>query len=92
MEINPVKGTHDIIGSEANLYTMIEQTAMLVAGEFGYQEIRTPIIEHTPLFLRSVGEWSMGLKVPENSILQAYYQLIDNKKVRQKCRTFFVVA
>ena len=58
MEINPVKGTHDIIGAEANLYTMIEHTAMMVASEFGYQEIRTPIIEHTPLFLRSVGESS----------------------------------
>ena len=58
MEINPVKGTHDIIAAEANLYTMIEQTAMLVASEFGYQEIRTPVIEHTPLFLRSVGESS----------------------------------
>ena len=30
--------------------------------------------------LRSVGEWSMGLKVPENSILEAYYQLIDQSK------------
>ena len=58
MEINPVKGTHDIIAAEANLYTMIEHTAMMVASEFGYQEIRTPIIEHTPLFLRSVGESS----------------------------------
>ena len=58
MEINPVKGTHDIIAAEANLYTMIEHTAMMVAAEFGYQEIRTPIIEHTPLFLRSVGESS----------------------------------
>ena len=58
MEINPVKGTHDIIADEANLYTMIEHTAMMVASEFGYQEIRTPIIEHTPLFLRSVGESS----------------------------------
>ena len=58
MEINPVKGTHDIIAEEANLYTMIEHTAMMVASEFGYQEIRTPIIEHTPLFLRSVGESS----------------------------------
>ena len=30
--------------------------------------------------LRSVGEWSMGLKVPENSILEAYYKLIDHAK------------
>ncbi len=58
MEINPVKGTHDIIGGEANLYSMIEHTAMQVANCYGYKEIRTPIIEHTPLFLRSVGESS----------------------------------
>ena len=30
--------------------------------------------------LRSVGEWSLGLKTKENSILQAYYQLIENSK------------
>ena len=30
--------------------------------------------------LRSVGEWSAGLKVPESSILEAYYKLIDNSK------------
>ena len=58
MEINPVKGTHDIISDEANLYSMIEHTAMGIASSFGYQEIRIPIIEHTPLFLRSVGESS----------------------------------
>ena len=58
MEINPVKGTHDIIADEANLYTMIENTALGIASLYGYKEIRTPIIEHTPLFLRSVGESS----------------------------------
>ena len=30
--------------------------------------------------LRSVGEWSLGLNVTENSILQAYYQLIEDSK------------
>jgi len=30
--------------------------------------------------LRSVGEWSLGLKTKENSILEAYYQLIENSK------------
>ena len=58
MEINPVKGTHDIIGDEADLYREIEQRCIYVADLFSYKEIRTPIIEHTPLFLRSVGESS----------------------------------
>jgi phospholipase D1/2 len=30
--------------------------------------------------LRSSGEWSLGLKSKENSILEAYYQLIENSK------------
>ena len=30
--------------------------------------------------LRSVGEWSLGLKATECSILEAYYQLIENSK------------
>ncbi len=58
MEINPVKGTHDIIGDEAELYREIEQRCVYIADLFAYKEIRTPIIEHTPLFLRSVGESS----------------------------------
>ena len=37
MEINPVKGTHDIIADEANLYTMIENTAMGIASLYGYK-------------------------------------------------------
>lgn len=58
MEINPVKGTHDIIGDEAELYREIEQRCIYIADLFAYKEIRTPVIEHTPLFLRSVGESS----------------------------------
>ncbi len=58
MVINPVKGTHDIIADEASAYSVIEYDCHILAQLFGYSEIRTPIIEHTPLFLRSVGESS----------------------------------
>ena len=58
MEINPVKGTHDIIGVEAEEYRQIERVAYEISRTYNYEEIRTPIIEHTPLFLRSVGESS----------------------------------
>lgn len=58
MEINPVKGTHDIIADEADFYSEVENRCCYIAQLFGYKEIRTPVIEHTPLFLRSVGESS----------------------------------
>lgn len=58
MEIYPVKGTHDIFDEEANLYHDVEAHCVFLANLFNYQEIRTPIIEHTNLFVRGVGESS----------------------------------
>ena len=37
-------------------------------------------VSSTVQVLRSVGGWSLGIKVPENSILEAYYKLIDHSK------------
>jgi len=37
-------------------------------------------VSSTVQVLRSVGGWSLGIKVPENSILEAYYKLIDHAK------------
>ncbi len=56
MEINPVKGTHDIYLEEADIYHDIEKCFSEVAMLYNYHEIRTPIIEHTNLFARSAGE------------------------------------
>ncbi len=58
MEINPVKGTHDIFDKEAHSYRKIEMICRYVADLYNYQEIRTPVMEHTNLFIRSVGESS----------------------------------
>ena len=58
MQINPVKGTHDIVGDEAKEYELIESRAKMIAELFSYKEIRTPVLEPTNLFIRSVGESS----------------------------------
>lgn len=58
MEVKPVKGTHDIIGTETLLYQRIEDALSKIAHSYGYLEYRTPIIEHTELFSRSVGDSS----------------------------------
>lgn len=50
------KGTKDMLPSEAVKWHYIEDTAKMVAAIFGFKEIRTPIFEHTELFLRGVGE------------------------------------
>lgn len=58
MEIYPVKGTHDIYDKDAYIYQDIESRLIFVASVHNCNEIRTPIIEHTNLFVRGVGESS----------------------------------
>jgi histidyl-tRNA synthetase len=52
------KGTQDIFGDETKYWYYIENKAREIFLKYGYKEIRTPIIEPTELFKRSVGESS----------------------------------
>ena len=58
MDINIVKGTHDIYDDDARGFTHVEMVLKGVAELYAFNEIRTPILEHTELFTRSVGESS----------------------------------
>ena len=58
MAVNNVKGTHDIIGEEANAFNYIENLLKQISELFGYNEVRPPVLEHTELFVRGVGESS----------------------------------
>lgn len=50
------RGTNDFLPGEVEKWQYIEQLARTICAEHGYREIRTPIFEHTELFLRGVGE------------------------------------
>ena len=56
MKYTRIKGTVDITGEELGYWYAVERATRKVAGLYGYVEIRTPIIEPTELFIRSVGE------------------------------------
>lgn len=45
-----------MLPAEAYKWHYVENIARKTAGNFGFKEIRTPIFEHTELFLRGVGE------------------------------------
>ena len=51
-----VKGTRDLLPPDTATWANVESVARRVFGTYGYQEIRTPILEDTDLFVRSVGE------------------------------------
>ena len=54
--INIVKGTKDILPRESWKWQYVEDRFKEMARAYGFEEIRTPIIEHTELFKRGVGE------------------------------------
>lgn len=54
--INIPKGTKDMLPQDAYKWHYVESVARKVAAKFGFKEIRTPMFEHTELFLRGVGE------------------------------------
>jgi histidyl-tRNA synthetase len=54
--IQKMKGTYDILPSEVGKWQALERKIRSVSKIYHYQEIRTPIFEHSDLFHRSVGE------------------------------------
>jgi histidyl-tRNA synthetase len=54
--IRAVKGMRDLLPPSTALWGRIEAEARQVFGAYNYREIRTPILEETQLFARSVGE------------------------------------
>lgn len=60
MSVRPtsVKGMRDLLPPETAIWARVETTAREVFARYGFEEIRTPIVEETELFVRGVGESS----------------------------------
>lgn len=58
MKVNAVKGFHDVLPGESELWLELEAEARRVFRSYGYAEIRIPIAERTELFARAAGETS----------------------------------
>ena len=56
MAIQAPKGTKDVTPKESYKWQYIEAQARAICEAYGFREIRTPVIEHTELFLRGVGD------------------------------------
>ena len=54
--IQTIRGTRDILPEDIPLWHRIEDVAREAFRRYGFEEIRTPIIEKTELFARGVGE------------------------------------
>jgi len=56
MKYSALKGTKDVLPQDSYQWHHIEQTMRQICSLYGMREIRTPVIEHTELFLRGVGD------------------------------------
>jgi histidyl-tRNA synthetase len=55
-QIQAIRGMSDVLPPDSALWQHVEATIRSVLLDYGYQEIRVPIVERTELFKRSIGE------------------------------------
>ena len=55
-KIQSIRGMNDLLPNESATWQQIEKIVKGVLNSYGYNEIRTPIVEDTALFKRAVGE------------------------------------
>lgn len=54
--IQAVRGMNDILPDQSPLWEFFEQTVRAWLAQYGYRNIRMPVLEKTELFVRSIGE------------------------------------
>jgi histidyl-tRNA synthetase len=54
--LQSVRGMNDMLPQDADTWRFFEDTVKAWLHSYGYREIRTPILEHTALFKRAIGE------------------------------------
>lgn len=55
-KIKAIRGMNDILPEQTPVWQFLESTVKNVLASYGYGEIRTPVVEQTELFKRSIGE------------------------------------
>lgn len=56
MKMNAPRGTTDILPQEAKKWQYVENLIKDICARYHYEEIRTPLFEHTEVFQRGVGD------------------------------------
>jgi len=56
LEIKAIRGMNDILPEDIYKWRFTEETARRIFGLYGFNELRTPILERTDLFFRGIGD------------------------------------
>ncbi len=55
-QLQVIRGMHDILPADMPVWYQLEDTYRALVESYGYRQIRTPIVEKSALFARSIGE------------------------------------
>ena len=55
-KLQPIRGTRDLLPEDCRGHRRVEDACRVIAERYGYGEIRTPILEMTGVFSRSLGD------------------------------------
>jgi len=55
-KLRAVKGMNDILPEDVPRWRRVEETFRAIGERYGFSEVRTPVVEPTALFLRSIGD------------------------------------
>lgn len=83
--LQPIRGTHDILGVDAKLHNYIIDIALSTAEAYGYEEIKTPIFERSEVFNRTLGDTS-------DIVSKETYTFIDRDKTNITLRPEFTAG
>lgn len=55
-KLQAIRGMNDLLPDQSPVWQFLESKVKLVLQSYGYAEVRTPVVEQTELFKRSIGE------------------------------------
>ena len=58
VEIQPIRGMNDVLPAQIGAWQRLESCIRELVASYGYEEMRVPIVEHTALFKRAIGEYT----------------------------------
>ncbi len=72
-KINSVRGMNDILPEQTPYWQFLENLIRNLVAQYGYHEIRTPILEATQLFTHAIGDLT-------DIVAKEMYTFLDNEK------------
>jgi histidyl-tRNA synthetase len=58
VKVQPVRGMNDVLPGPMGHWQRLERVTRELFADYGFEELRVPVVEHTALFKRAIGEYT----------------------------------